>query len=454
MKAAKKDDRHPDRHLVMRGGRYQYRRRVPAEVAHLDKRSPEVRISTKTRDLVIARAIRDVFERSDNELWGALIVDADDDPWSRHEAAQKVAKALGFGYRSTAEVAASPIPDIITRIEALPVGPVQTVPLNAALGESQHETTLISQAWKVFIEKIAPHEIVSKSTGQKKRWENGKHRSVLHFVEVVGDLDIRSITRSDARKYFDHWMERIAPREGAPTHTADIGNRRLGDLSGLYEAYFVYMQEPDRENPFDRLRFKRKGKRKRRRPPFSHKWITDTLLKPGALAGMNAEARGILLVAANTGARLSEVANLVQERILLEHEIPHIKIEPDDDPEDPMEIKTETSIRAIPVTGLSLAVLKKFPSGFPRYRDKGSALSAAVNKYLTENELLETDRHSFYSLRHSFEDRMKNARVDAEVRKILMGHSIDRQEYGEGGSLKLRLEAMEQVSLPFDPSIV
>lgn len=49
---------------------------------------------------------------------------------------------------------------------------------------------------------------------------------------------------------------------------------------------------------------------------------------------------------------------------------------------------------------------------------------------------------------------MKEMKVDAELRKILMGHSSDRPEYGTGGSLALRLEEIKKVALPFDPAIV
>jgi len=58
-------------------------------------------------------------------------------------------------------------------------------------------------------------------------------------------------------------------------------------------------------------------KKKRSRPPFSVPWITGKLLKVGALAGMNSEARAIFLTLIETGARLSEICNLTSENIVL-----------------------------------------------------------------------------------------------------------------------------------------
>ena len=65
-----------------------------------------------------------------------------------------------------------------------------------------------------------------------------------------------------------------------------------------------------------------------------------------------------------------------------------------------------------------------------------------------------TDHHVIYSFRHSFEDRMKEGDVDAELRKMLMGHTVDRPDYGEEGSLAWRRNSLPRIALPFDPAIV
>ena len=166
------------------------------------------------------------------------------------------------------------------------------------------------------------------------------------------------------------------------------------------------------------------------RPPFSDKWIRDRLLAEGALAGLNAEARCILLAMINTGGRPGEIANLKPKRILLDVDIPHIVIEPDD-----RQVKTRHSRRVIPLTGVSLEAIRTFPGGFPRYHDNPS-LSATVNKFLRQNGLMETEHHVLYSLRHSFEDRMLAAGVDDRIRRDILGHSLTRERYGAGASLE------------------
>jgi integrase len=77
-----------------------------------------------------------------------------------------------------------------------------------------------------------------------------------------------------------------------------------------------------------------------------------------------------------------------------------------------------------------------------------------VNSYLKENKLQPTGKETLYGFRHTFEDRLKEGRIDDELRKILLGHTIDREQYGSGGSLKLYQEELLKIVFPFDPSIV
>jgi len=81
-------------------------------------------------------------------------------------------------------------------------------------------------------------------------------------------------------------------------------------------------------------------------------------------------------------------------------------------------------------------------------------MSAALNKFFRENDLFPTPKHKIYSFRHTFEDRLKEAGIDEELRRILMGHAIDRPKYGSGGSLKWRHAELKKIELAFDPSIV
>ncbi len=75
-------------------------------------------------------------------------------------------------------------------------------------------------------------------------------------------------------------------------------------------------------------------------------------------------------------------------------------------------------------------------------------MSSALNKFFRENELFPTPNHKIYSFRHSFEDRLKEAGVDDELRRLLMGHAIDRRKYGSGGSLEWRRTELKKSNWP------
>lgn len=69
-----------------------------------------------------------------------------------------------------------------------------------------------------------------------------------------------------------------------------------------------------------------------------------------------------------------------------------------------------------------------------------------MNKYLRDNGMLESPKHSMYSLRHAFEDRMLAAGVDDRIRRDIFGHSLDRERYGKGASLQQLHEIIQRIA--------
>lgn len=137
-----------------------------------------------------------------------------------------------------------------------------------------------------------------------------------------------------------------------------------------------------------------------------------------------------MLIMLNTGARPSELQALTSSRIVLDADVPHISIEG-----EARTLKSPRARRKIPLTGVSLEAARRHPEGFPRYQDN-PALSATVNKFLRENGLTESPKHTLYGFRHSFEDRCLAAGIDERIRRDLLGHALTREEYGAGGTLE------------------
>ena len=99
------------------------------------------------------------------------------------------------------------------------------------------------------------------------------------------------------------------------------------------------------------------------------------------------------------------------------------------------------------LTAVRIASIGCASLGNSRMTLSSAGLSATVNKYLKSNDLLETPAHSFYSLRHAFEDRMLAAGIDDRIRRDLFGHRLDRERYGKGASLDHVARLVREIAL-------
>lgn len=107
---------------------------------------------------------------------------------------------------------------------------------------------------------------------------------------------------------FRAWLLDKMESEGL---TANSGNKDLIHLGDVPKTVNM-MKRLCLMLPLSDLSFKQGEARQR--PPFSDTWIQEKLLAAGALDGLNPEARAIVLIMINTGARPSELAALKCER--------------------------------------------------------------------------------------------------------------------------------------------
>ncbi|MHA6729114.1 DUF6538 domain-containing protein [Devosia sp. A369] len=453
-----------DRYLKRRGHSWVYYRRVPTALAALDSRAPFIRHALGTRDLAIARRARDVLAAADDELWASLTLSENvDRSRSRYAAALKRVKAMGFGYISAEDLGRSASwNELSSRLEAiLPASTPREVE-QAVLGAVLQPQDRFDDALKTYIEGPGKLVLANKSPNQLRLWKNIPKRAIRRFVEVVGDKPLATITRDDAVRFYRFWLNRIMPDDDAEPMHPSSANREIGELRKLYREYFSFEHnDKERLNPFLALGFPDDGSDPR--PPFPVPWIETKFLKAGPLAGLNAEARGVLLAMIETGCRPSEICNLTPNAIVLDAEVPHISVRARraNDRKNlevkefgPHEVKSAASVRTIPLVGVALKVFERFPEGFPRYMDKTGTASQTINTYLEENALLPTQDHTLYGLRHAFEDRMKRANIDYEVRMGLFGHTVSRPSYGSGGGLPWQRDLLGAMALRFDNDVV
>jgi integrase len=421
--------------IVKRGSTFQLRRRVPQRYRAVEPRGV-VWISLHTDSETVARSKADRAWGNLVEAWEARLAGDTGDAEARHAAAHELARIRGFRYLDVGLVARLPAEELLARVEAIGARRAAPDPVEASalLGTVPAPSLTLEKALELYW-GLAREKTFGKSEDQIRRWKNPRLKAVRTFVEIVGNKPVEAITRDDMLDFRQHWLERIEAGEVTP-NSANKDLIHLGDVLKTVNT----MKRLGLTLPLGELSF-REGET-RTRPPFSAAWIRSRLLAPGALSGLNDEARGLLLGMVNTGYRPSEGAGLTAKTIRLDAAVPHIAIEPEG-----RQLKSAYAKRVIPLTGVSLEAFKAFPDGFPRYRESSAGLSATVNKYLKSNGLLETPAHSFYSLRHAFEDRMLAAGIDDRIRRDLFGHRLDRERYGKGASLEHVARLVREIAL-------
>ncbi|WP_415402899.1 tyrosine-type recombinase/integrase [Tateyamaria sp. SN3-11] len=355
--------------------------------------------------------------------WEAKLKGDTTDANQRFDAARELAAARGFRYMPVSRLADDP-KQIVERVAAIggPEDAPDLLEAEALLGGAEPPALKVSECLDLYWQ-LARDRIQGKSEDQIRRWKNPRIRAVNNFISVCGDKPISKITPDDMLDYRQWWLEKIEQDDLANT-SANKDFTHLGDVLKTVNM----MKRLGLVLPLTGLAFKESEAKQR--PSFSDSWIKEKIMVEGALDGLNDQAAAIVLVMVNTGARPSELAALTAGCIHLDAEVPHISIEAVG-----RQLKSSNAKRVIPLCGVSLEAMKKFPYGFERYRGSSAGLSAVVNKYLRNNGLLETVGHSLYGLRHSFEDRQLAAGVDERIRRDLMGHSLNRERYGKGASL-------------------
>lgn len=404
---------------ILRGDQFYIRRRVPLRYRPVESREfVWLCLHTDSREIADRKA-PEVWAQM-IEAWEAKLAGDSGDAQARFEAARNLAAARGYRYLDAAQVAQLPIDEIVRRVEAAidAKGHVDEMEAEALLGGAVRPVVSVSRAFDLFYE-VERARILGKSDDQIRRHRAPRLKATRNFIAAKGDMGLHEITSRDLHDFKAKWLERVADGEV----TKNTANKDFSYLLAMWRAVAAAREIPLQFST-DRLLFEEKEK-DRTRPPFSEKWLREKLI-PG-LGRLNGQARGIVLMMINTGARPSELAGLTAPRIVLDAEIPHILIAPEG-----RTLKSAYAERVVPLVGVSLEAARANCGGFPTYADN-PALSDTINKFMTENGLRETPRHSLYSIRHSFESRMIRADFPERLKAELMGHRLKRERYGEVG---------------------
>lgn len=429
--------------LHNRNGKYYYLRRVPRHLKKYDSRR-EIKISLKTSDRAEAARRSLIQNEAVEKYWSELVKNPQ--AGRSHDAyreAVSTARAHGFAYRSIAQLAEGPLPDLVERLRALQ--PKDQGNFAAAapalLGGVEQPKVRISAALEQYFSLTAGDHSGKAGAGKKKS-HNRTRRAIRNFIASAGDIPFAEISRRHILDFRNWWTAKIADQE---LH-ADTANKDLNELKKVLRTVALENQVPiNLKALFEDTRFSFKA---RSRPPFDISFVQAQILGPGMLDGLNPEARAIVYIVAETGARPKEILFLdFAADVDLSAEVPFIHIRPN---RFRQQLKTDPSERRIPITPLTRLGLQLIGDGVTRYQDEDE-LSATVNKFFAENKMKPTPEHTFYSLRHTFKDRLVDAGAPEAIIDDLMGHKSVKPKYGRGHMMPAKLEWMQKIA--FKPPV-
>lgn len=440
---------------VLRGKTWYFKRRVPTRYASVEPRDV-IWDSLKTDSFTVAVQKSAGVWLSYIEAWEARLAGRDGDAAEKFRAAQNLAAMRGFQFLTIDQVQQAPLEEVLQRVEATRVaaGQPDEIMASALLGTVETPKLRLS-GLVAHVEKLAAHDNRFKNREQMRLWRSPRQRAVKNLQSALGhDAEVVSVGSAQARAHRKWWQTRMA-KEG---QSADTANKDFNYLSGMLARFYDDLEHEDPPRPYAGVSIHDRHAKPAQKREVPVDWIVDKWFAEHAFAGLNDEARDVLLISIETGCRQNEIYNLPASAICLDAAIPHLRIanEIADEPEERREIKNMPSHREIPLVGVALAAAKRHPEGFPRYRNK-SSYSAAVNKYLRENALLPAGV-TIGGTRHSWESRMKRAGYHTDDRGELMGHSVKqsrgREVYGDGMSLHDRLVIARKVMLPVPAHLI
>lgn len=418
-------------YLLKRNNRFFYVRRVPEEIKEFDPRT-FVRVSLKTDSrqtaLTKARALNAQTENYWKSLIEAGLTHSDKD----FQQAIIHCRNLGFTYLPHSSlVQERPLTELVSRLEKIEQGNFNPKQVESLWGGVDQPKIKLSETPDIFF-AITKDRIIGKDNNQLRKWRNPRKRVMRDFVALVGDKEYHELTRDDCLKYRDWWIGRIETLGYKP----ESANKDIIHLKDMICTVADYKKIKLDEGLFKKLTLAEDKEQKRL--PFETDYIKNVLLTEKTFALLTDEEKHILMAMAETGMRDAEVVNLTKDDIILDHPIPHVDI-----PKG----KTAYSKRKIPLVGYALEAFRTYPEGFKTYQGKADQLSTNLNKSLRSRGLFPSDKHSLYSLRHSFQDRLTAVSAPERVDVGLMGHRFSRELYGNGASLEQRLEYMQKICL-------
>jgi integrase len=421
--------------LIYRTKTWYFNRRVPVKYREYDSRKI-IRTSLNTDSKTQAVKLASVENLKLEKYWESLLATGRKHSHDYYKQAIKRSEVLGFDYLAADILATGDLRQLIKRLLFVDAENLKQPIVEAVLGGVEMPVIKLDDALNKYLE-ISRDIILDKDPNQIRKWRNPRKLAIKNLINCIGNKPVNELTRSDMLKFRDWWIDRLEDENLMP----NTANKNFIQINTIITTVSKnYRLKLDVDHIFADLLFDESYEP---RPPFTTEFICDVLLNEEKLKGMNEVSQCLLKVFAETGVCFSEQSGILPEDIILNAEIPHIIITP----RKKKRLKTKYRKRVIPLVGHALDVFMKHPLGFSHLVINPDSFSASVNKYLSENNMLPTNHHTVYSLRHSVQDRLLRLNAPDRVQAQIMGHKYNRPDYGVGATLEHKAEWLETIQL-------
>ncbi|HDS1612456.1 tyrosine-type recombinase/integrase [Stenotrophomonas maltophilia] len=311
------------------------------------------------------------------------------------------------------------------------------------------ETITLGKAKEAWLASI-------KGSTLPKTWTI-KRTAVELLTRFLGEkAKLHTLTRSDLARWYQHMRD-----EGASTPTLTNKQSYVGGRGGFFEWAIASGHYPKGDNPASgHVSYSTREKRARRKFGFkaydTHQ--VQALFAPAAFEALPLPARWAALLGLYTGARASEVGQLMVSNISEESGVPCIHIT---DEGEHQRVKTDVSVRTVPVHP-DLAALgflewvesmraeghtRLFPGAKAEAKNgQGNWVSKAFSRYLAEvGKNWPTAKRGFHSLRKTLIQELQGLGVVSELRAQIVGHELDDEHhatYSRDFTAKEKLEGL------------
>ncbi|ETD90445.1 hypothetical protein U713_05385 [Rhodobacter capsulatus YW2] len=418
-----------------KAGSWQYRRRVPKEVASvITKREFKRKLGDSEKAALAAypryhaeveREIAEAKQRLSGSVAASSASASDREAYV--EALRRRADMVERGAtEEELELAADSLADSFPQegYEPLGVPPVERHTINLLrLGPKRYPApaATLDDAKRLYLRERAKSGETQEALA---RFEGQVERVVGHVRAALGsDPVLVDLTRDDARRVRDYMLGRIKDN-GEKISPASVG-RDLNGLKAVINFAATELPLPATfQNPFNRLTLgtvRGRASDGEKRDPLP----ATVLRKVGERIKGHAKADLALIwrILEGTGCRLAEVTGLRVEDVATGGEFPHIKVTWHEN----RRLKTEASRRSVPLVGDALEAAREaltLPRQgnllFPAYASErgADAASASLMKHL--RTVTKDPKHVIHSLRHNMKDRLILAEVSSLDQNLIL----------------------------------